>query len=315
MLRKNNMIQLSDTQGQILHVFVEYDADHYGNIGYGLTSGGLENLGINRQTFDNPNSRIINNKTFLVANDLLKITKIEKHGKQRWIYYKITMLGVLAYLRWGSESKSTPEITYSQTFFPLITKYWKIISELYGDMMNDILRYTSLRIDVGQQLILSIQSRDLKSKSIGCSITLRIDALDVVFVTFNGTYGYQHNKRPITTLIEDKNNDSNMQLVNSFTFLFYYNLINAGSNAVEMLRLFLPRYVVVKKQNSTYYFNKEKYRKDASDFHKKLERNQETILSIIKKDPDLHKLFVQYLDEIQTKLNQNLTIKKLRKNL
>lgn len=315
MLRKSNMISLSEKQGQILHAFVEYDADNYGDIGYGLTSGKLEKLGINRKTFDNTDPKSINNKDFLINNDLLKITQIDKHGRQKWVYYKITTLGVLAYLRWGSESKSTPEITYSQTFFPLITKNWKKISELYGDLMKDILRYTSLRIDVNSQIVLSDGNRSLKSKSIGCSVTLRIGALDVIFVTFDGKYDYHVDKKDVTVYIDDKNDELNFNLANSFTFLFYYNLINSGSNAVEMMKLFFPRHNSLKKENGEYHPDKEQYYKNAYDFMNKLKRNQKAILLIIKKDPELHKIFAQYIDEIQSKLNQNTLIKKLRKSL
>jgi len=310
------MLTLSKTQGETLNAIIDYESDKFGEIGYGVTSGKLEKLGINRKTFDNTDKNSINNKDFLVEKNFLRITRIEKHGTQNWIYYKITTLGVIAYLKWASELQYENQVIFSQTFFPLMTRHLRKIHELYGDTLNDIVSNTSLQINVKPQVTGTIKNQEHYSESIICSITLRVGDLDIIFDQFLGKYKFQKIQHDINTDFDDsENNELNDILANSYTFVFYYNLINSGLNANEMSNLFIKQYNPFKKNNDQYHTDEKEFKQTLTRLKNKLQKNHKKILTIIKNDPELHEMFLQYLDKIMSKLNQDTIIKNLKKNL
>lgn len=313
---KHNMLELSDIQGRTLNAFVEYDADHKGKIGKGITSGKLEKLGINRKTFDNTDPKSINNKDFLVDNYFLRITRKEKHGKQNWIYYKITTLGVIAYLKWGFGAKSSPDVVFSETFFPLITRYLKIIHEMYEDTMVNILSNTALKINITPQVTGTIKNLRVDSNTLVCSMMLRIGDFDIIYNQFLGEPILEKIQHIVDTDYEDKrNNELNQKLSDCFTFVFYYNLINSGLNRNEMMNLFIKENNFLQIKNYDYHLDEKKFKIKLKKHIIKLGKNYKKILKLIKSDSELHQLISGNFDEVLNKLNQTSVIKDIRKNL
>lgn len=310
------MLELSDIQGRILNAFVEYDGDNKGEIGYGLTSGKLGKLGINRKTFDNTDKNSINNKDFLLDNYFLRITRKESHGQQYWIYYKITTLGVIAYLKWASELKSEYQVSYSQTFFPLITRHLKKIIELYGDTVSHILSNTALRINIKSQVSGIIKNQRVDSRTLICSMTLRVGDFDIIYDQFLDKPLFKKIKHIVDIDYEDEINDKlNQKLSDCFTFVFYYNLINSGLNANEIVNLFIKEYNTFEKKNGDYYIDEKKFKIRLKKHQIKLQTNYKKILKLIKSDSELHKLISDNYDEVLSKLDQTSIIEEMRKNL
>ena len=310
------MLNLNDIQGRILNAFVEYDGDNNGEIGYGLTSGKLEKLGINRKTFDNTDPKSINNKDFLVDNYFLRITRKEKHGLQTWNYYKISTLGVIAYLKWAYNTITSPDVTFSQTFFPLITRHIKIIHEMYGDTMSNILSNTSMKINITPQVTGFVKKQRVESNSIVCSMSLRIGDFDLIYHQFLGKPIFKKIQYRTDIDFDDKQNITlNQKLSECFTFLFYYNLINSGISSNEMSNLFYNENNYLDKESYDSIFDKKEFRIKFKKHIIKLRKNNKKILKLIKSDPELHKLILNNFDEVLSGLNQTSVIEDMRKNL
>ncbi len=310
------MLDLNDIQGKILTAFVDYDGKNQGEIGQGITSGKLEKLGINRKTFDNTDPNSINNKDFLINNYFLRITRKEKHGKQDWIYYKITTLGIIAYLKWAFDTNSSSNIIFSDTFFPLITKYFKKIYEMYEDTLSNILSNTALKINVTPQVTGTVKNQRVDSHSIICSISLRMGDFDIIYNQFLGEPILEEIKYHVDIDYDDKRNDElNQKLSECFTFLFYYNIINSGSSTNEMFDLFLKENNYLHVENDNHDLDKEELKIKFKKHIIKLRKNNKKILKLIKSDPELHQLISSNFDQVLVKLNHTSMIEDMRKNL
>jgi hypothetical protein len=310
------MLELNDIQGKILTAFVDYDGQNQGEIGKSVTSGKLEKLGINRKTFDNTDPKSVNNKDFLIKNYFLRITRKEKHGQQNWIYYKITTLGLIAYLKWAFNTDSSTNIIFSDTFLPLISKYFKIIYEIYGNTLSNILSNTSQKINVTPQVTGTFKNKSINSNSIVCSMSLRIGDFDIIYNQFLGKPILEEIKHIVDIDYDDKkNNKLNQKLSECFTFLFYYNLINSGSSSNEMFNLFLSENNYLHIENDNHNFDKKEFRIKFKKFIIKLKKNKKKILKLIKSDPKLHKLISNNFDKVLVKLNQTSILEDMRKNL
>jgi len=98
-----------------------------------------------------------------------------------------------------------------------------------------------------------------------------------------------------------------MSITNRFTFLFFFNLINLGIESWEKMILFSN----YKKDVG----NKTEFIEEINRIFKKLTKNSEFVMSLIKKDKELNNLFRSMLDEINHKLKDVKAINKLKKEL
>jgi hypothetical protein len=113
------MIEITDVQAKILEVFINHQnsfdrsSNNVGPKKRGLSSVGISKKGINKRTFRN-------NCSFLLDHYLIKIIHEEEHPYSSnkkdnhiiWKYYELTPFGELVYLKWSMEElqKKNPEL-------------------------------------------------------------------------------------------------------------------------------------------------------------------------------------------------------------
>ena len=295
------MLEITDTQGRILEAFMKYDAQKEGNVGYGLTSGGLEKMGINRKSFDNTDKNSINNRQHLLKNDLITPTRIEKHGKQNWQYYKLTILGVLAYLKWANHVGLKKII--SSSFFPLILMHAKEVRKLYGQITDGILAITAdrLELELQETLVNSDTGQEKKFGDMIEATTLPIFFVDVTFFRIFKRLKIQRIDHGITTTFENPNLETYNKIADKFTFVFYFNFLNLVFHKYELFNLINKMYPV-KLENGKL---DSKYTKTLVN---KIKKNAHRLTMIISSDPQLSKIFKENLSEISKGIpNKELT--------
>lgn len=315
------MFDPTDAQGKIIEEFIDYDAEKKGNVGYGLSSGGMEKRGINRRTFvNNVDDLVSNNFLYLTHSKIYSTRKKNKEIKSPWNYYVVSHLGVLAYIKWATRNNKDFSIT--KKFFPLITKHMKELQKLYGyDIISLFFQKTVDQINVKPQGQITSPNHEqrIKLKKLNATMTLPIQDLEVTFTDFIGEPKTKEIKR-FDGLEYDfdysQNETIDKTITDRFTFAFYFNLINASQNANELLNLALkanPPFF--KKGKKVYQKNLEELTKFLKQFQTKIEKNSKLITSIINNDPELHKLFTETLSDLNSQLSKAKIIKHLQQSI
>lgn len=317
------MLELTESQGRILETFIEYDGDKYGDVGYGLTSGILEKLGISRQTFDKKDKErkyTFSNKEYLLKKYLIRKTFESKHGRQIWQYFWITQLGVLAYLKWKSNKSENNSITITRSFFPLITNHLKPIQKLYGDAVILLLLDSAKKINVMPQSTLKTfdGKKKIEIKKLTMSMALPMGAVDLVLYQNLGEPRFLLKKSGGTdkTYDDSPNIELNKKIVDWYTFTFYYNLINLHRDLPLISHImwqFDPFFTF--KDDKVYTKDLKEYEQKFRQFHNRMIKNTDEVIDIINEDSLLHKLFKDNIIEIDNILNSRKIFQFLKEKI
>lgn len=315
------MFDCTDAQGKIIEEFIEYDYEKLGKVGHGLSSGAIEKRGINRRTF-------VNNIDELVSNNFLYLIRSEKHNGPRkkskqpraeWKYYVVSHLGVLAYIKWAT--KNYKELSITKKFFPLITTHQRELNKLYGDLIIHLLEKTVDQINVKPegQIITPDKKRKIPLSKLILTMNLPIQDLEIIFTDFIGEPKRDEIKY-LGGLDHDfdysKNKIIDQAVTDNFTFAFYFNLINLGKNASELVNLFFKlNFPLIVKENKIYEKDMDVLTRNLKKFQVKLEKNSKLITSLVNRDQNLNKLFKEKLQYLNSQLNQAKIIKHLQQNL
>lgn len=299
------MLEVNSTQGKILQKFVENFTDKSGKYPHGLSSHILENLGIVAKTF-----RL--NKNYLEDDYLIRLNRIEYHGHQHWFFYQITKLGIIAYLMWLTTNKNINKTILTKLSFPLIIKNWTLLHKKYGKLLDEIIMYTTNHIEITPSLTVISKDGTGHSRLLNESITLAMGKVDFkIFRQYEPpeiipTKKLKGDVMRVDDFSDKANSEIDTSITNRFTFLFFFNLINLGIEDWEMKIL----YSHYKKEVDI-----SKLKKDLERTSKKLAKNSESVMSLIKKDKALNSLFRSMLDEITAKLKDIKAINQLKKEL
>ncbi len=302
------MLELNNTQGQILGVFSMHFADNFGKI-QGISGGMLERMNISAKSFRN-------HKNYLIDNYLIRLSKIGYHGNRNWHYYQITPFGVLAYMKWSNKEKHT--ILFDGNLFPLIGKHWKKLSSKFGDsldllLINSIDRFSlvpngsTTKHDQVAYTSSLIESIKLVSLYVDYSFYRFYDAPKILHVKPKNEYGESdefNNK---------ENLKSDLMLIDRFTFLFFYNLANLQFNANENTSLYMKLYADkimsnIKNQQSEFI------KMDILKFISKSNKHSQYVINLINKDKELGILFHETFKELSKKMDKK-SISNIQKQL
>ena len=113
---KSNMLELNSTQTKILKIMLDIQMERE-NSKKGITSYTIRNQGIPGRTFSL-------NKDVLLYNQIIRIIKEEKTGKQRRVYYELTPIGYFGLLKSLSNNNQKDFKKYVK-FIPHIGAKWE----------------------------------------------------------------------------------------------------------------------------------------------------------------------------------------------
>ena len=165
------MLDLSDTQAKLIRAFIENYRDDSGKISQGITQKGLKKYGLEPKTFGN-------HKDYFLKNYFIRPLTLVHHGNRNDLYYQITRLGVLAYLKWKI-NKNVEDIWLDRDFFPELFKYWTELVESFEQVLFDVLDRTIERIDVMPEIRLIIEGKKLFGEKLQESIIIPIGMINV----------------------------------------------------------------------------------------------------------------------------------------
>ena len=115
-LTKSNMLELNETHTRILKAILDIQMNEKGS-DKGITSYTIRNQGIPGRTF-------IVNKDVLLYHQLIRITREEKTGKQRRVYYELTPIGFFGLIKSLADSDQKTFKKYVK-FIPHIGIKWE----------------------------------------------------------------------------------------------------------------------------------------------------------------------------------------------
>jgi len=287
------MIRISPIQETLLQVFLKpRKAKRRSKTG--LSSLDLKGLGVNRKTFDNHNG-------FLLNTGLIKIVREKDHGSQIWKYYELTPVGFLAYLQHIHYSKINKIINSQDRFFPLLFRHWKKFTMLYskysGYIFQRVLNYfevdTNVYVDKrkGNESLLYINPK--------LTLTLPFQGLNVSFTKEEGFDPFQESDQVVDVQQNFEKIERNIE--NDFTFSFFFYLLNLPFNFEEKNTVWWEHHVTFDKQGLKVKAKGKDHLESINEFNSRMKKNSMRVLSIIKTDKDLMKLFVDHFNFINEK--------------
>lgn len=292
------MIKINQTQTGIIQAFLR---SNKGKIDSkeGLSSRDLKKLGVNRKSFEN-------HLGFLQNYGLVKLTREERgHGFQVWRYYNITLIGVLSYLQYitSLEIKKNPEL---MKCFPLIVKHWEKINKLYGAYSIIILERILENFNIEKKVY--IGERESKEAPLHINLesvlTLQFDNLEILFKKEAGFNPYKKLEQQNNLNLEFEYLEN--EISRDFVFAFFFYFLNLPFNFEESNLVWWKRHVSIQVEKKEIE-NKVKLRikgrqkdhlESINKFNEKIRQNSIKIVSIIKKDQELKKLFIERLNHI-----------------
>ena len=307
------MLDLTDKQAEIIKTFIDHYRDGSNKISQGIPAKKLKDYGIEPKTFRN-------HKDYFLENYFLRLSTVEYHGNRNYFYFQITRLGVLAYLKWFSNSNST-EIWLDRDFFPDLHKHWVELVETFEQVLFDVARKTLDRIEIRPQIVREIQGQTVYGGKLYENITIPIGTIDVKIFRKYKQPDVQKNPTNldwgVTETFESLNQDIDDKITQRFTFLLLFNLLNSGIDAGEFSNLMFPNYVKPFDDRKEYLTEEDKLEKksEIATFHKKMQENVSKLFSIINQDESLHSLMKSTISEISDTLANKTTLQLISKKL
>lgn len=289
------MLEINDTQAEIIKVFLDNYRDKTNEISEGLSGNELESYGIITKTFRN-------NRDYFLKNYFLRLSKVEYHGQRNYFYFQITRLGILSYLKWSSK-KSKSDFWLDKDFFPLMWKHWDTLVDIFGESLFDILQSTIESIEIKPQYTLQFENEKTYGGKLNESIWISLGKIEVKF--FREYDSPQLQSLPNidawkqTEHFTSLNQEIDDKITARYTFLLFFNLLNSGLSPSALAPLLTNRI-------THFDLNKESLtEKDMEDKKIEIEKvinevkqNSEKLFSIILDDGELYKLLKESIVEI-----------------
>ena len=289
------MLDLTNMQAKFIKVLIENYRDEYGNILHGVAQKGFKKYGLEPKTFQN-------HKNYFLKNYFIRPLTFEQHGKRNDLYFQITRIGVLAYLKWQSRSEVS-DIWLDKDFFPDLFKYWDKLVGIYEKVFFDTFTKTLDRIEIRPEFEGIIHGEKVYGGKLDESITIRMGMMNVtIFRKYK-----QPDIQEIPTkeswgksvTFESLNQEIDDKIAQRFTFLLFFNLLHLGTNFEEYLNLMLQNYTkFVDNERESNKGTKKENARIMKETHERLIENNEKLISIINHDDVLLSLMKSTISEI-----------------
>ena len=303
--RENDMIEITNRQAEILAVLINNKEEILGKY-VGLSPKGMEKVGINRGTFRK-------NKEFLLSNHLITLVLKEGHGDQIWEFFDATVLGfIILYQNMfgGLVSKLRINKSSIEKFFPVIYRNWSEFEEIFKNDREGYRTFDFLEIAV-KQLSIEFQ-RDFwnspylgKGKHPPLLVRTRLDFGEFE-MSLKSEFHFLKRmfKFPKKFPIQQKFDDRDMFMKNlseKITILFFFYMFQReASFKFEDGVISLPL-----------FSKSDEGKKLRMDYRNQINR----IMSIIKKDDELRRIFVNFLKITFPKIHREPIISFLSKRI
>ncbi len=301
------MLDLSNKQAEMLGTFILFYRDKSGNISEGIAKNGLEKYGINKTTFEN-------NKDYFLENYFLRLNSFEKKILDTPAqYYQITMLGVLALMKWQLNLKKMLPLL-DHDFFPLLYKYKNELGKQYGEILNNVLELTLERIDVHFETEYQHGKKIFFAGNLVESIRIPTKMMDVIIFRNYDELVLQKipksNKPRMSGTFENYNQKIDDNITERFTFLLFFNLLHVGISNREATNYLMRYHYEPDKKSSKQIITLSKGDQKALDeIFSRLSKGGNKVFSIINDDEELHSLMKSSLSEITDMLANRESIK------
>ena len=301
------MLDLSNKQAEMLGTFILFYRDKSGNISKGLPKSDMKKYDIDKTTFNN-------NKDYFLENYFLRLNSFEKKILDPPAqYYQITMLGVLAHMKWQLKLKKMLPLL-DNDFFPFLYKHENELGKQYGEILNNILELTLERLDVHFETEYQNGKKIFFAGNLVESIRIPTKMMDVIIFRNYDELVMQKipksNKPRMSGTFENYNQKIDDNITERFTFLLFFNLLHVGISNREATNYIMRYHFEPDKKSSKQTMTlSKKDQKALDEIFSRLSKGGNKIFSIINDDEELHSLMKSSLSEITDMLANRESIK------
>jgi len=304
------MLDLRNTQAEIIKVFIEQYRDKSNKITQGISADELEKYDIVSKTFRN-------HKDYFLKNYFLRLNTVGYHGHRNYFYFQITKLGVLAYLKWQSQSELS-DIWLDRDFFPLLFKYWGELVESFEQVFFDVITKTMNRIEIRPEYEGVIHGEKIYGGKLEESIIIPMGMVEVKIFRKYKQPELQENPKDRdvsrTDTFDSLNQEIDDKITERFTFLLLFNLLHIGTDVGELTNLYKQNYMEYGKNNTTKQ-SEEEITSIFTEFHDRMQESVAKLVKIINQDKQLHKLMKSSILEITDMLANRKSVQAIYNKL
>ena len=297
------MLDLTDKQAEMIKVFIEQYRDKSNKISQGISGKDLERHGIERKTFRN-------HRKYFLENYFIRLSKVEYHATRNYLYFQITRLGVLAYLKWQTTQKPS-DILLDRDFFPKLFEYWGELVESFEQVFFDVLTRTLNRIEIRPEFEGKINGEIIFGGKLEESVVIPMDMIEVkIFRKYKQPDVEEiPTKQDLmrTDIFQTLNQEIDDKITERFTFLLLFNLLHLGTSAGELTNLYMQNYIKVDKNESSEQ-SEEEVKSIYTEYAKRTTENVTKLFTIINHDKSLHTLVKSTIKEITDMLANRKTV-------
>lgn len=285
--------RINRTQADLLELLLMNNEHNYMTSLYGFTSSRFQEFK-KKGSFDN-------HKKFLLEKNLIRIEHVANYQNELpWVYYDITPLGVLSYLKATQTEKAKRKPKISPRFIPLVEKYWNDLSKKYGKLLDYIFEKTINQINIESNF----------SKTIILYTTINLNAKSFILSDFYNPIKFKALWEYYAFQVEKKSNSINNDLIiKRLTFIFYFNLLTCHKVKTCMKEFWLKN-----KKIDIANLKEQQFRKDTKDLIKQTTESTRFTFRLLKNDKHLHKIFKNTISEITVNLRNDELIQYIKKN-
>lgn len=292
-LLKIGWFSINRTQADLLELLLMNNEYGYLTTLYGFTSSMFQEFKM-KGSFDN-------HKEFLLEKNLIRIEYVAHYPNVLpWVYYDITPLGVLAYLKATQTEKAKRKPKISPRFIPLIEKHWDDLSKKYGKLLDFIFEKSINQINIESNF----------SKTIIVNTTINLNVKSFILNDFYNPIKFKALWEYYAFQVTKKSNSINNDLIiKRLTFIFYFNLLTCHKSKTCMKEFWLKNKII-----DITNLKELQFRKDTKDLIKHTTESARFTFRLLKKDKHLHKLFKKTIHEITVNLRNDELIQYIKKN-
>jgi len=300
------VLDLTIMQAKIIYTFMIHYKDESGNTSKGISKNEMQKYGIDKNTF-----RTL--EDYFLKNYFLRLSGFNRSGlRPDDKYFQITVLGILAFMKWQLGMKNPPPFLH-RDFFPLLFKYEDELGKHYGEILDYVLEITLERIDVQFEAELKLGKKILFDGNLIEGIKIPTEMMDItIFRNYDELIMPKipiSNKPRMSETFKNYNQKIDDNITERFTFLLFFNLLHIGiSNraATNCVMRFL--YEPDKKPSKQAKTSSEKDNQVLDEIFTRLLEGTKKVFSIINNDEELHSLMKSSLLEITNMLANRKSI-------
>jgi len=279
-------------QAKMIKIFIEHYRDESNNISEGISKNGMEKYGIDKNTFRN-------HRDYFLNNYFLRLSTLKHEGNNNSVFFQITPLGVLAYLKWQS-TKEPSEIWIDHDFFPKLIEHWGELVEIFEVVLVEVLKRTLEKIEIRPEFEGKVDGEAFYAGKLDESITIpmgmievkisrKYKQIDVQEISTTKSWGKSTTYKSLNQEIDDK-------ITERFTFLLFFNLLHAGTSPSAFVNLYMQNCLKFDKESPEQSVDDKK--QIIKEFGKRLLENVHKLFLIINNDKELHLLMKSSISEI-----------------